>query len=163
MPSKLILTALVAITSAEVIINGKTMGGGSSSGVTCPGVLHATANSQGSNTYCCVGGTLNLSNCPGWPACTGPTSFDPKSTTLSCASTVPLTASDYNARVSSASDSYYNGIASPTKPAQTSASPTGRGGGVNFSGNVTVSGADMMRPAWIPVIGGVVALVAVGY
>ncbi|KAM0231675.1 hypothetical protein ACHAP5_010967 [Fusarium lateritium] len=66
----------------------------------CPGVLNVGGNDDG---YCCIGGELDLSTCEGWPICTG-SSWKPK--TVSCATTIPITAKDYDARIESASSKY---------------------------------------------------------
>ncbi|KAF5551925.1 hypothetical protein FPHYL_9070 [Fusarium phyllophilum] len=69
----------------------------------CPGVLN---NPPDNKAYCCVGGKLDLSTCEGWPLCTG-SSWEPKS--MSCYTTIPISASDYDSRVKSASSRYLNG------------------------------------------------------
>ncbi|KAF7557371.1 hypothetical protein G7Z17_g681 [Cylindrodendrum hubeiense] len=71
---------------------------GVAAAVNCPGVLD--------NDTCCVGGQLTLSNCPGWPICTGPTSFDPATTTLTCATQIATSVDDYSEVVASASSKY---------------------------------------------------------
>ncbi|KAF4450456.1 hypothetical protein F53441_6455 [Fusarium austroafricanum] len=78
----------------------------------CPGVLH----NDGNNTpYCCIGGRLDLSTCPGWPICTGPTR-EPKP--LSCFTEIPFSATDYNSLVKSASSKFLqNPDATPTETA----------------------------------------------
>lgn len=67
----------------------------------CPGVLN-------DNTECCVGGKippLTLSSCAGWPICTGPVTVTTTSQPISCATIIPLSASDYSSLVASASSS----------------------------------------------------------
>ena len=66
----------------------------------CPGVLHAA---NGAASSCCVGGTLYLSTCVGWPICQGPatTTTGP----LSCATDIPVTVNNYAALIASASES----------------------------------------------------------
>ncbi|CAG1977261.1 unnamed protein product [Fusarium graminearum] len=68
----------------------------------CPGVLRNNGNNDKKN-YCCVGGELDLSTCEGWPICTG-SSWKPKP--ITCATTVPISATDYNAQIKSARSKY---------------------------------------------------------
>ncbi|RFN45309.1 hypothetical protein FIE12Z_10458 [Fusarium flagelliforme] len=68
----------------------------------CPGVLRNNNGDEG-KAYCCVGGELDLSTCEGWPICTG-SSWSAKS--VSCAATVPVTATDYGAQIRSARSKY---------------------------------------------------------
>ncbi|KPI35491.1 uncharacterized protein AB675_11003 [Cyphellophora attinorum] len=78
-----------------------TKSGTNVNGQYCPGAaLGASINDGVANGgACCVAGTIYLSDCPGWPICTGPTTSVPPP---QCSETIPLTASDYSARVSSA-------------------------------------------------------------
>ncbi|KAF5624319.1 hypothetical protein F52700_9485 [Fusarium sp. NRRL 52700] len=85
----------------------------------CPGVLNNPADNKG---YCCVGGKLDLSTCEGWPICTG-SSWEPKS--MSCYTTIPVSASDYNSRVKSASSRYLNGAEASATDDASSATSTG--------------------------------------
>ncbi|KAF9768203.1 hypothetical protein IL306_014526 [Fusarium sp. DS 682] len=84
----------------------------------CPGVLN---NSGDGKAYCCIGGTLDLSTCEGWPVCTG-SSWEPK--THSCYTTIPVSASDYDSRVKSASSKYLNGAEASATDDAASASST---------------------------------------
>ncbi|RGP67763.1 hypothetical protein FSPOR_5953 [Fusarium sporotrichioides] len=68
----------------------------------CPGVLQ-NDNGNDKKAYCCVGGELDLSTCQGWPICTG-SSWKPKP--ITCATTVPVSATDYNAQIRSARSKY---------------------------------------------------------
>ncbi|KAJ4118929.1 hypothetical protein NW768_010671 [Fusarium equiseti] len=68
----------------------------------CPGVLRNDNGNDG-KAYCCVGGELDLSTCEGWPICTG-SSWSAKP--VSCATTVPVTATDYGAQIRSARSKY---------------------------------------------------------
>ncbi|KAL6916856.1 hypothetical protein FSST1_008351 [Fusarium sambucinum] len=68
----------------------------------CPGVLRNNDNND-QKTYCCVGGELDLSTCQGWPICTG-SSWEPKP--ITCATTIPISATDYNAQIKSARSKY---------------------------------------------------------
>ncbi|RBR15910.1 uncharacterized protein FIESC28_07155 [Fusarium coffeatum] len=68
----------------------------------CPGVLRNNNGNDG-KAYCCVGGKLDLSTCEGWPICTG-SSWSAKP--VSCAATVPVTATDYGAQIKSARSKY---------------------------------------------------------
>ncbi|KAM4064966.1 hypothetical protein HRG_004686 [Hirsutella rhossiliensis] len=91
----------------------------------CPGVVQVTKeDEQHLGGVCCVGGELKLENCEGWPICKGPTSFDAAKQTPSCIVKVPMTASDFEERVSKAT-----ATAMPHQP-----------GGVN-SGTTTASAA----------------------
>lgn len=67
----------------------------------CPGAMV-------DNDYCCIGG--NLSNCPGWPMCTGLTSFDLATPTCvtTCVTTIATSLSNWEDLASSASTSYLN-------------------------------------------------------
>jgi hypothetical protein len=51
--------------------------------------------------HSCVGGSLTLSVCAGWPICTGPTTIDTATQTESCVTKVPLTQSDYSSVINS--------------------------------------------------------------
>lgn len=53
----------------------------------------------------CIGGSLTLSTCPGWPICTGSGTVDTSTQTQSCVTKVPVTQSDYSAVISSYSQS----------------------------------------------------------
>lgn len=90
----------------------------------CPG-----ANVQdGTSSYCCVGGTVIVSTCPGWPICTG------EATTTGgvegCITKVPFTQSDYSQVVSSAAASISGGSSGgeSTSEGGSSAAETGSGG-----------------------------------
>lgn len=85
----------------------------------CPGVLNNPSNNK---AYCCVGGKLDLSTCEGWPICTG-SSWEPKS--MSCYTTIPVSASDYDSRVKSASSRYLNGVEASATDDASSATSTG--------------------------------------
>ncbi|EWG49021.1 hypothetical protein FVEG_08645 [Fusarium verticillioides 7600] len=85
----------------------------------CPGVLN---NPSDNKAYCCVGGELDLSTCEGWPICTG-SSWEPKS--MSCYTTIPVSASDYDSRVKSASSRYLNGAEASATDDASSATSTG--------------------------------------
>jgi hypothetical protein len=56
--------------------------------------------------YCCVGGDLNLSTCEDWPLCISPLTAKPDTISMSCATKIPIMASDYNSLVESASSKY---------------------------------------------------------
>ncbi|KAJ4015538.1 hypothetical protein NW752_006999 [Fusarium irregulare] len=89
--------------SAQIVIGGTTItdhGGGISGhfvGTKCPGIL--SMNGGKDKAFCCVGG--NLSTCEGWPLCEGSAT-----TTVSCATEIPVTATDYTALIESASSKY---------------------------------------------------------
>ncbi|KAF4345023.1 hypothetical protein FBEOM_897 [Fusarium beomiforme] len=85
----------------------------------CPGVLNNHGDNKG---YCCVGGELDLSTCEGWPICTG-SSWKAKS--QSCYTTIPLSVSDYDSRIKSASSKYLNGNEATATDDAASASSTG--------------------------------------
>jgi hypothetical protein len=85
----------------------------------CPGVLN---NPPDNKAYCCIGGELDLSTCEGWPICTG-SSWEPKS--MSCYTTIPVSASDYDSRVKSASSKYLNGAEASATDDASSATSTG--------------------------------------
>lgn len=90
-------------------------------GIFCPGVLQdVRITDSATDGSCCVGGELTLSNCLGWPICTGPTSFNPGTTTLSCATVIPLSASDYRQLISSASVSFFGSQQVPATVTSTS-------------------------------------------
>ena len=84
-------------------------GNDSNGGQSCPGVLVATGNGGSQSSYCCVGGTLLLSTCPGWPICQGPATTTTPEGGPSCAAKIDVSATDYSAAVSSASASFYGG------------------------------------------------------
>ncbi|KAJ4300852.1 hypothetical protein N0V90_002940 [Kalmusia sp. IMI 367209] len=99
MPSYKATLALLAALSS-VISNARA-------DTQCPGVLQGGSNDN--DQLCCVGATLvdiNLSTCPGWPLCTGPaTASQEPQPPLSCAEVIPVTASDYDEKISKASAS----------------------------------------------------------
>lgn len=72
----------------------------------CPGVMR--------NNVCCVGGNLNLETCEGWPICKGPDTIDLATSTLSCATEIPVTVSNYDDLVSSASSKFLDKAGSIT-------------------------------------------------
>ena len=74
----------------------------------CPGVLYVASSDS---SACCVGGTiqpLTLSDCDGWPVCQGPVTVTQTSEPLSCATVIPVTDSNYDSLISSASASLKN-------------------------------------------------------
>lgn len=164
------------LTSLARLAHSKDVDSTRVSGRECPGVIKFTGSGS-DDGYCCVGGDLTLSNCPGWPICTGPTTIDPRSTTLSCATTVPLSAADYSSLVSSASDSYYrtkgSGSADATstpRPASgvhggsATATPT-RGGGGRSGSTATAStnGVGKAVATVFPAAVGIAVVAALGY
>ncbi|KAI8716039.1 hypothetical protein NCS52_00896500 [Fusarium sp. LHS14.1] len=118
MPTSTLLLSALALSLASqsmadtvVIVNGATLTGNAQAesgknrliGTKCPGVLQVTGDNDG---HCCVGGTLNLSTCKGWPLCSGRQTAAPEPTSISCATKIPLTASDYSSLIESASSRY---------------------------------------------------------
>jgi len=89
-----LLRGTLAQTTVFIIDDGGTFN--------CPGVLRNNNGNDG-KAYCCVGGELDLSTCEGWPICTG-SSWSAKP--VSCAATVPVTATDYGAQIRSARSKY---------------------------------------------------------
>ncbi|KAL2669826.1 hypothetical protein Neosp_015271 [[Neocosmospora] mangrovei] len=128
------------MADAVIIVNGVTLTGDTQAGSgnnrlvgkKCPGVLQVNG---GNDAHCCVGGTLNLSTCEGWPLCRGPQTAAPEPTSISCAAKIPLTANDYSSLVESASSRYLkaSGKADPSStgessmPSATSTEETGTG------------------------------------
>ena len=85
-----------------ITINGATAGitiTGSSNfnGQDCPGVIAL----NDPDNYCCVGGTPFVSVCEGWPIC-GSNPTTTSGGVGGCVASVPFSASDYSALVSSA-------------------------------------------------------------
>ncbi|KAF5022645.1 hypothetical protein F66182_5321 [Fusarium sp. NRRL 66182] len=93
-------TSLLLFSAAALSVIQGSFGFTAANPNDCPGVLVVDGNNV---DYCCVGGDLDLSTCEGWPICTG-SSWSPK--TRACSTTVPVTASDYESRVKSASSRY---------------------------------------------------------
>ena len=91
----------------------------------CPGSIQNDGNS-GNDQYCCIGGHVTVSVCPGWPMCTGPTTVNPMAKP-SCATKVPWTASNYDQLVSSASSRYLNAQGSITATGGTDDPTVGSG------------------------------------
>ncbi|KYK58801.1 hypothetical protein DCS_05819 [Drechmeria coniospora] len=142
------LLSIVALTS---VVQGRSLNITNGDDSWCPGVYVA----NDTDAYCCVSGKLQLSVCAGWPLCTGSTTIDPKTSTLSCATTVPVTASDYKEAISRASASYYNtkhsnspAIATKTQAAATTSTATG--------------GAGRLAATLLPACGGLLAIAAMG-
>lgn len=75
-------------------------------GQACPGSIQGNGGGVDDN-YCCVGGSAQVSNCPGWPICSGAPTTTAKP--VSCATKITLTDSDYFELVSSASSKYLDG------------------------------------------------------
>ncbi|KAI8676068.1 hypothetical protein NCS57_00510200 [Fusarium keratoplasticum] len=134
MPTSTLLLSALALSLASqsmadtvVIVNGATLTGNAQAesgknrliGTKCPGVLQVTGDNDG---HCCVGGTLNLSTCKGWPLCSGRQTAAPEPTSISCATKIPLTASDYSSLIESASSRYLkaSGEAEPSSTGESS-------------------------------------------
>ncbi|KAF4974627.1 hypothetical protein FZEAL_8486 [Fusarium zealandicum] len=100
-PASYLLSAMALSHIGRVI--AQTNFDQDSVGTTCPGVLAVTGDNDG---YCCVGGELNLSTCEGWPICRGPQTEAPETTSMSCATKIALSESDYTSLVESASSRY---------------------------------------------------------
>ncbi|KAJ4244564.1 hypothetical protein NW762_014419 [Fusarium torreyae] len=119
--SPIILGYLIHGVSGQITITNDSSGSKN-----CPGVLENGGNDDG---YCCVGGELDLSTCEGWPICTG-SSWEPK--TVSCATMIPVTAKDYDARIESASSKYLQDTEATTTadsvPSATTISDSNDGG-----------------------------------
>ncbi|KAJ4248421.1 hypothetical protein NW762_012758 [Fusarium torreyae] len=109
--------ALLRQTSAgyTFVLGDETITGSGSSidgneiGTKCPGILSITGNNN--DGFCCVGG--NPSTCKGWPLCASTASVTP----VSCATKIPISASDYTALIESASSKYLDG--GDAKPSST--------------------------------------------
>ena len=136
---------------------------------TCPGSIEGSGTGTQDN-YCCVGGNVTVSVCAGWPICTGPTTVDLATRTPTCATTVPLTASNYDAQVSSASSKYLDKDGKITASAGggsgSNSGPTATGTGVTATGqdsatSTSNSGAGVTAAAMLaPIYGGVLAYAA---
>ncbi|KAF4973487.1 hypothetical protein FSARC_221 [Fusarium sarcochroum] len=112
------ITAFLAFhsqSSAQIVIGGETISadGSGNVGTKCPGILSITGNNNAG--FCCVGG--NLSTCKGWPICEATATAE----SVSCATKIPLSATDYTALIESASSKYLgsnsNGDAMPSSTA----------------------------------------------
>lgn len=134
MPTSTLLLSALALSLASqsmadmiIIVNGATLTGDAQAesgnnrliGKKCPGVLQATGDND---AHCCVGGTLNLSTCEGWPLCRGRQTAAPEPTSISCAAKIPLTANDYSSLIESASSRYLkaSGQAEPSSTGESS-------------------------------------------
>ncbi|KAH7002724.1 hypothetical protein EDB82DRAFT_241 [Fusarium venenatum] len=134
MPTFTLLLSAVALSLASqsmadtvVMVNGVTFTGDAQAesgnnrlvGTKCPGVLQVTGDND---DHCCVGGTLNLSTCEGWPLCSGPHTAAPEPTSISCATKIPLTANNYSSLIESASSRYLkaSGEAEPSSTGESS-------------------------------------------
>ncbi|KAF4956956.1 hypothetical protein FGADI_3368 [Fusarium gaditjirri] len=111
--SSISLACLIQGTLAQITIAARE------NSKNCPGVLN---NPSDNKAYCCVGGELDLSTCEGWPICTG-SSWEAKP--MSCYASIPVSTSDYDSRVKSASSRYLNGADASTTDDASSATSTG--------------------------------------
>jgi hypothetical protein len=127
----------------------------------CPGVLRNN-NGNDNKGYCCVGGELDLSTCQGWPICTG-SSWEPKP--ITCVTTVPITAPDYNAQIKSARSKFMLSITGDSV-SSTTVDESSNDQGVTASSTSTavgstqtVNGVSAVMPSLSGVlVGGLIAL-----
>lgn len=103
--SSLLLTALA--TAQGVIIQS----------INCPGALFPDDTGDTDDEYCCIGGDVTVSDCPGWPICKGPKTVNVATQTPNCGVKIATTVSNYDDLVSSASSRYLNDAGSITATA----------------------------------------------
>ncbi|KAM0546729.1 hypothetical protein ACHAPJ_010657 [Fusarium lateritium] len=114
LPQVAAFLALLGQASTQIVIGGSTISADASGniGTKCPGILSITGNNN--DGFCCVGG--NLSTCKGWPLCASTATVTP----VSCATKIPVSASDYTALIESASSKYLGGDSNgDAKPSST--------------------------------------------
>jgi hypothetical protein len=100
MPSLNALHILTLLLPLAYTQNTITLSGSTINGKYCPGAgLDAAVVNGATSGVCCVAGSIQVSDCPGWPICTGPTTSVPPP---QCSETISFTATDYDARISSA-------------------------------------------------------------
>ncbi|OBS24631.1 hypothetical protein FPOA_05171 [Fusarium poae] len=142
------MVSCIRATSAQTTVFILDEGGN----FNCPGVLR-NGDDNDKNAYCCVGGELDLSTCQGWPICTG-SSWKPKP--LTCATTVPISATDYNAQIKSARSKYLeddtlsvtsNSVSSATmKESGSQQAATASATGAAAESSATGNGASIVMP-----------------
>ncbi|KAJ4249072.1 hypothetical protein NW762_012404 [Fusarium torreyae] len=130
-------------------------------GYWCPGAIEGHGGGTIDN-YCCVGGQLTISRCKGWPICHGSATIKPRAAeaTPDCSASIPVTASDYDDLVSSASSKYLkSGSGAPATATSTSDDATStdsgsqndegstNGAAMNFATMLAPVGAGMMAYA----------------
>ncbi|KIV97680.1 hypothetical protein PV10_01396 [Exophiala mesophila] len=115
------LSALVHLSSAGVteVINGVTVSN-------CPGAMVVQGTTA---TYCCVGGTgFSMSFCDGFPFCSSTDTVTTTSATSlatpTCQTTIPLSATNFQQLVESASRSLASASGSASASASAAATPS---------------------------------------
>ncbi|RVX70923.1 hypothetical protein B0A52_06080 [Exophiala mesophila] len=158
----LCLSALLHSSSAGIteVINGVTVSN-------CPGAMVVQGTTA---TYCCVGGTgFSMSFCEGFPFCS---STDTMSTTTSamsiatptCQTTIPLSATNFDQLVESASRSLASasGSASAAATASTGSTASSTGTGTGSQAQQTQNAAAQgIKVSSAALVGAMVFLVVV--
>lgn len=149
--------------AAQVVVGSRTytdtntdiVGGA----IKCPGVLSVPSGDSQDNGICCVGG--NVSTCDGWPLCAATASRTP----VSCATKIPVSATDYSSLVESASSKYLDaeGNAKPSSTADgttaksTSEGTTGSSGEAKETEDSGSAAVGLTAPWAAGMVGGVLA------
>ena len=147
--------------AAQGVISGITNSGAdiiNTAAIKCPGILSVSSGDSQDNGVCCIGG--NPSTCDGWPLCAATASRTP----VSCATNIPVSATDYSSLVESASSKYLDGNgkakASTTADAtakSTGESTTGSSGEAKETGDGDSGAVGLNVPLAASLMGGILA------
>ena len=134
----------------------------------CPGVIYLPSGTASINGLCCVGGVLtppHLSNCPGWPICSGPSTTTQHTSPLSCATLIPVSDNSYSDLVASASASLQQSgthiqttITGPITAAPQTSLGSNSGGTATDSSNGSSSGGQTSTDGAVGLAAEVVAI-----
>lgn len=152
------------IEDGTTVVNGHTIS-------TCPGAIVATEVSSTKGVYCCVEkdkATVTASMCAGFPFCSDSTAVGMTIATPACLAFVPVTASNYNELLASAtagtseshSDSHSTSATATPASAATSSHAAAAATSSAAAGNGANAASDLSWPAgMVSMVFGAVTLI----
>ncbi|KAF4459984.1 hypothetical protein FALBO_13243 [Fusarium albosuccineum] len=149
-------------TAVILILAGSVAG--SATGYWCPGVLQGHGGGTTDN-YCCVPGSqATISKCPGWPLCNRAAIVVGGTATSDCSASVPVTTSNYDELISSASSKYLKSGGDDTPATATSTSDDANSTDDDSESDTgTANGAAITAvPLLAPICAGAMAYAAMG-